>query len=960
MPVSPSKGGAEAIAPGWEGMSKSEKRLGYERTEPPGPLKIKVYVSPYKQSKPVVLDRVKLEALQQARPGSKGKTLMKPFSPSSPSGKSGNNNARQQRENRIVRNASVDELMAKLSNQATNRNRLNAAAAANGHGNGATTATGYDIMSTLTEPGSRIHDSKSASSGLSKGGGFKVPMHNHSGSGGGDIADDASELSHGTYGTLGSMGNMSVMSKTSLNGKKYHSVHVEFDDEVTGGVRVVDYTMRTMVEEIGSCAKSGAPVPSYVPLLEELPMSLLSWNGKDNFKAAMRMKKRSQRGSNPISSDAGERKGRGIGTKLLPLSEENDTRFLSPSKGKAPPQKQQQRQQQQQQQQTESEAHRNKRAHFEKELDSITHTVEGADGLFDEVDFNSYSNTSTSVHGGSSSSSVSSFGKGNIVNKKYSVPPSSSSSLPMRVDIIGMYQNIPLILARADERCRKQVAVLAAKKDLTERRRRELMDHIAHNMTRSERYAEVLRVQQLQVIWLKIVQVMKFQAHLQKVRGEISIRYLRNKRRIWAATTLAFAIKMYIRNRMIHKINHSFMNSIGSSFWVLQCAIRCKKKVIALKRIKFFLSLFQGKNRIKEVVHRFVKSALMIQRMCRNFVYCHRARIEVMKKIWDKIEIGYIEDILAKRKAEELKSGIVADKKNKAIAKGKKEEKPIVDDKTRIEMDKIAKQWQEQETRMEELLDRHRKAGIIVKESLRGNALTLVLPEALKTVCIEKFIIMKRREYMIKMEAMAAEFSKTLDIFKPDDAHDLLLGNMEKIDKTIRSKYASSLNWYRSGKKSLFMIFKNTEAEKRCGEDIQTILLRVLKSEHDRVGTFVIKVRTAKKKNGGGFDMAIHKKKAAAAAAAAKAKLEAEAATGTGTGTGRGTEANGGRPNTGNILSSSNGDSRPGTRGNGIPGKSPISRPGTTTSTTKEDDNNKVLENEGAVNLLKMMLGGKK
>jgi len=821
-------------------IGKRDKRLGYERTTPAGPpppLK-DAYVSPYKQAPPLAPVRSSKSMIADALTGygSSGSGQIP-----GQRGKAGGSKSQK-----LYKNASVDELMARI---------------------------GMSITSSV--PMSRLHSTEDAQ---------KSPRSKPKNRQVDDEVDDAtvcshasqgSLASHGSFGSLRSHGSVSVMSKTSISGQRYQAVQVEVEDSSTvGGVRIQEYTMRSMIDQIANSAKQGKAVPSFVPSVEELPERFFSWNGKDNFKAVMAMKTRAGRGAKKLLPPV---------TSMLPL--------LGVTKDRA-------------------------QHEHEKALAAMT-SISELDGG-DDMSYNS--NTGSTIHNKSSK----------------------------RVDIIGMYQNVPLILARADERCRKQAAVLAAKIGITEDRREKLMQRIAFNMSRSERYAEALRVRQLQIAWLKVVKLMAWQSTFMAIRAEIKERYGYNKKRIWAATTLAFAITQFIRNRLKKKIDTEFKAAIKSSFFILVTAIKCKRKMFALRRIKYFLSLFQGKNRIKEVVHRFVKSALLIQRNGRGFVACHRARIEALIKIWDKLEVEYIEEVLAKRKQAERSAGLVEEKKKKG-KKGtnKKDANPIVDEKTRIEMEKQAKRWQDQEDRMEDLLDRHRKTGLIVKESLRGNALLMVLPYSIKHRCVQGILDMKRKEFLIKTQAAAAEYAKTLDIFKVDDASDLLAGNMQKINSLIKTKYQSSLSWFRSGQKSLFTIFRNTDAEKRRGEDVKSIMLPMIKEQHDRAGTFVLKIRTPKK-TGRGFDMEGHKKKAASKAAAATAAAKEQALNGS-------APAAGSRPGT-SIVFQSNPNSRPGTSSVGAGGSS-----GTEGKRKGEEKEEKgIIENKAAVGLLKMMMGGKK
>ena len=155
-------------------------------------------------------------------------------------------------------------------------------------------------------------------------------------------------------------------------------------------------------------------------------------------------------------------------------------------------------------------------------------------------------------------------------------------------------------------------------------------------------------------------------------------------------------------------------------------------------------------------------------------------------------------------------------------------------------------------------------------------------------------------------------------------------------DKTIRKKYQSTYQWNRKGAGILFNLWNSTDAEKRRGEDVESSLLTLIREEHDRAGTFVIKVRTPKKVNQG-FDMEAHKKRQLAKAAAkAKADTEGEM-----------------RPMTG----SSNPNSRPNTSISQRFGFS--SRPSTRQNDEAEDRVNHekmIIGNKKAIDAVKLML----
>ena len=173
---------------------------------------------------------------------------------------------------------------------------------------------------------------------------------------------------------------------------------------------------------------------------------------------------------------------------------------------------------------------------------------------------------------------------------------------------------------------------------------------------------------------------------------------------------------------------------------------------------------------------------------------------------------------------------------------------------------------------------------------------------------------------MRKCDEEAASYLKNMDTFKSDDAKSLLAGDISKIDKTIRKKYQATYNWNRKGGTILFNMWAYSPAEKRRGLDVESQILELIKEEHDKHGTFVIRVRTPKQKSAG-FDIAAHKKKQLAKAAAANAKLkedaEAEASDAAMMALRESLKSGeGSRPGTSSVMSRFGFSSRPSTRQN--------------------------------------------
>ena len=121
------------------------------------------------------------------------------------------------------------------------------------------------------------------------------------------------------------------------------------------------------------------------------------------------------------------------------------------------------------------------------------------------------------------------------------------------------------------------------------------MKIIHHKMTRPERYAEALRIQQLQVAWLKIIPALIYNRNFVKVYPILSETASRNKQEFWAIMTLTQALRKFLKRKWEKKVKSEFMVKMQSSIWLLSLAIRKKRKQFAVKRIKYFMSLFQGK-----------------------------------------------------------------------------------------------------------------------------------------------------------------------------------------------------------------------------------------------------------------------------------------------------------------------------------------------------------------------------
>lgn len=400
-----------------------------------------------------------------------------------------------------------------------------------------------------------------------------------------------------------------------------------------------------------------------------------------------------------------------------------------------------------------------------------------------------------------------------------------------KIDIIAMHQPVALILAKAHDRSTKQHTVLSSKQDHIECHRRNLIASIHHKMTRAERYAAALQVRQKQAAWLKVFALVKYTTMLHRKfvlnRAEASKR----SRHMSAVLTLQQWFKSIFKTRLARKFEATFRKRAMNSIWMLRMFMNIKRKKLAMKKVINFLQSFKGNYRVKQAVHRFVGSALLIQKNCRDFIGVNRARAATLGKIWDEIEFNYVLRKLEERRRLEKSAGLTVGGAGADLKLVK------IDPKLKIEMERQADTWRALDTRMEKGLKRHRQSGLLPDaESMRSLAQTKVLPPDLRLRCLQRFLSMRRKAFVLLRDEVAKQRRKKMEAYSSSDAHDLLKGRTERIDATIRAKYSTGMQEMLS-KQPTFVLFKNIDRK---------ALLTMVEKVHDAIGTFAIQVRARK------------------------------------------------------------------------------------------------------------------
>lgn len=124
------------------------------------------------------------------------------------------------------------------------------------------------------------------------------------------------------------------------------------------------------------------------------------------------------------------------------------------------------------------------------------------------------------------------------------------------------------------------------------------------------------------------------------------------------------------------------------------------------------------------VVHRFLHSVRKIQRNMRDFINCKLAKVVVLGKIWDKIELSFIRKKLEQRKARI--AGTMMSKKS--LDKDLKS----MNSKALDEIKDKEREWHKIHKQMEKVVHGLRATGVIVEETEEQVIDKLRIPEATK------------------------------------------------------------------------------------------------------------------------------------------------------------------------------------------------------------------------------------
>lgn len=285
--------------------------------------------------------------------------------------------------------------------------------------------------------------------------------------------------------------------------------------------------------------------------------------------------------------------------------------------------------------------------------DHITSLSDMPPSMFSWKGYSHYSEApGTSVQPGMISSSSDS----KINKNTQMLPPLHSKPI---IDIIPCHQPIELVLAKANDRSRKQVLVSLNKDAREKSHAKRIQTLINQKSDKVEEFKRLSLLRLLQTNWVKIIYLNGYISRLYETYRKMILRKRMNLLYINSANVLKKFVKFW-REKINENRYGMFFRMMSNNNWRMAMQVRILHKRYSARRIVNFLTLCKGQKQIATVVHRFIKNVKLSQKYARAFIISKRARLEVLVTLFDKLERSYIRSILNRKKNQTKNGAIVS------------------------------------------------------------------------------------------------------------------------------------------------------------------------------------------------------------------------------------------------------------------------------------------------------------
>ena len=168
------------------------------------------------------------------------------------------------------------------------------------------------------------------------------------------------------------------------------------------------------------------------------------------------------------------------------------------------------------------------------------------------------------------------------------------------------------------------------------------------------------------------------------------------------------------------------------------------------------------------------------QRYARNFLDCKRARLLLLKKLWDKIEKKYIQSILS-RKKEQSKQEVSA--KTVQILN--------LDPQLKIAMKRADVRWEMIDNRMENNIIKLKLTGVLGNVANDDNITKFMIAEDIKMIYLTNLVEKNRKEHLLERDSIIKAIVSQDTDYTIQDVKNMLAGTeVKRIKQHVKLPFA--------------------------------------------------------------------------------------------------------------------------------------------------------------------------
>jgi hypothetical protein len=297
-----------------------------------------------------------------------------------------------------------------------------------------------------------------------------------------------------------------------------------------------------------------------------------------------------------------------------------------------------------------------------------------------------------------------------------------------------------VLMAKAMERFNKRKAAFERKQQNTEAIANVLIKKLKERHERPLKLKKARAIVEMKQKWMAAIVLAQYTKRLHHKFEGMKAYKRQSKDEHRAANFLQKQISK-LRSQKLWDKYMQFYALVEKTRWIFQMAIRRWRRKKATRIMVQFLIENKDRNQMTVFVSRFLAKIRRVQRFVKSFLACHYQRIEMLKVIWDDVELKYAKKLEGRMKeARKMKKLVVAEKSH-------------VDRNAVKEFNNTCELWQAMDSKMDALLQSEREKKHLPSNAGSSLGLKSVKPaEAKKALCW--LLSEKRKEHVKNIQAM--------------------------------------------------------------------------------------------------------------------------------------------------------------------------------------------------------------